>query len=37
MQTNKDWKIFFEAIDNRAVDSLLNIAEDTEDVKQAIV
>jgi len=37
MQTNKDWKIFFEAIDNRAVDSLLNIAEDTEDVKQVSV
>jgi len=34
MQTNKDWKIFFEAIDNRAVDSLLNIAEETENIKQ---
>tara|TARA_R110001592_G_scaffold146594_1_gene370708 strand:+ start:699 stop:1094 length:396 start_codon:yes stop_codon:yes gene_type:complete len=37
MYTNNDWKVFFEEIDNRAVDSLLNVAEESENIKQAIV
>lgn len=37
MYTDKDWKIFFREIDDRTVESLLIIAEDTEDIKKVKV